>query len=159
MAFANKEKGIAYVRDWQKNHREEMRENQRRYYQSNKEKVLEYKRVYHNGKALNDTHFRLARNLRSRLWVTLKRKGKNGSAVKDLGCSISELKTYIENQFTPGMSWDKKGQIHIDHITPLSLFDLTDRNQFLVASHYTNLQPLWKIDNIKKSNNLIFNRN
>jgi hypothetical protein len=55
------------------------------------------------------------------------------------------------------MTWDNYGMYgwHIDHINPLSSFDLSDRNQFLEACHYTNLQPLWAQDNLIKSNKLI----
>lgn len=75
---------------------------------------------------------------------------RNGSAVRDLGCSIPEFKTYIENKFVDGMSWDNHGEWHLDHIKPLASFDLTDRSQLLIACHYTNYQPLWAIDNLKK---------
>jgi hypothetical protein len=50
------------------------------------------------------------------------------------------------------MSWDNwtTDGWHIDHIKPLASFDLTDRQQLLLACHYTNLQPLWAIDNLSK---------
>ena len=55
------------------------------------------------------------------------------------------------------MSWDNKGRAgwHIDHIIPLSAFDLTDREQVIEACHYTNLQPSWEQDNLIKANNHI----
>jgi hypothetical protein len=68
---------------------------------------------------------------------------KAGSAVRDLGCTIPELMVYLEARFQEGMSWENYGAWHLDHIKPLVLFDLTDREQFLQAAHYTNLQPLW----------------
>lgn len=79
---------------------------------------------------------------------------KSGSAIRDLGCSMEELKVYLESKFQPGMSWDNYSFTgwHIDHIIPLSSFDLTDPEQFKQACHYTNLQPLWAEDNFKKSN-------
>lgn len=97
-----------------------------------------------------DVNFRLAINLRSRLNNALKGSFKAGSSVSDLGCSIPELRVYLEARFAQGMSWDNYGQWHIDHVKPLAKFDLTDREQFLQACHYTNLQPLWMEENVRK---------
>jgi len=84
---------------------------------------------------------------------------KSGSAVKDLGCSIDEFKEYIAKKFQPGMTWENwgkgKGKWSLDHILPLSYFDLGDRVQFLKAAHYTNYQPLWETDNLKKGYKII----
>ena len=106
---------------------------------------------------MNDIQFKLARVLRRRLHNVLRRNQKSGSAVRDLGCTISELKTHIESQFKLGMTWENHGQFgwHIDHEVPLSLFDLTNREQLLHAVHYTNLQPMWAKENIVKNNHLV----
>jgi len=110
-----------------------------------------------NNRRKTDIQFKLSHNLRVRLISAIKGNYKVGSAVKDLGCSVEELKSYIESKFQPGMSWDNwtKDGWHIDHIKPLSSFDLTDRNKLLEACHYTNLQPLCTTDNIIKSDKLI----
>jgi hypothetical protein len=86
----------------------------------------------------------------------IKRNTKNGSSVKDLGCSIKEFKEYIEKQFKDGMNWNNwcKDGWHIDHIKPLNSFNLTDREDLLKAVHYTNLQPLWARDNFNKSDKI-----
>jgi len=97
---------------------------------------------------------RLSINLRGRLYQAIKKQSKTGSAVRDLGCSIPELKTHLENQFSSGMSWENYGQWHIDHVKPLSSFDLAIREDFLKACHFTNLQPLWAHDNLSKNNKL-----
>jgi hypothetical protein len=105
-----------------------------------------------------DISFRLRETLRSRLYQALARGYKAGSAVRDLGCTIPELKAWLEAKFYAhpetgeSMSWDNyslKGW-HIDHERPLASFDLTDREQFLQACHYTNLQPLWAEQNLAK---------
>ena len=82
----------------------------------------------------------------------IKSNQKAGSAVRDLGCSIKEFKACIESKFQHGMTWDNHGfhGWHLDHIIPLSKFDLTDREEFLKACHYTNIQPLWAYDNLSK---------
>ena len=80
--------------------------------------------------------------------------------ISDLGSSIEELKLYLEKQFynhpttNEIMSWDNYGFYgwHMDHIKPLSSFDLTNRDQFLKACCYINLQPLWAEDNLFKGN-------
>ena len=82
----------------------------------------------------------------------MKNKQKIGSAVSDLGCSVNYLKLHLEKQFVLEMTWDNYGKWHIDHIIPISLFNLQDRNDFLKANHYTNLQPMWAKDNITKGN-------
>lgn len=89
-------------------------------------------------------------SLRRRLNNALKNKQKSGSAIKDLGCTIVEFMIHIESKFQLGMSWDNYGKWHIDHIKPLSKFDLTKRAELLEACHYSNLQPLWAKDNLSK---------
>lgn len=106
----------------------------------------------------DDNIRRIVSNLRGRLCNALKGSKKHGSAVRDLGCSIEELKQHLERQFYSHpdtgemMTWENYGKYgwHIDHIIPLVSFNLGNRDQLLKACHYTNLQPLWAIDNLKK---------
>ena len=67
-----------------------------------------------------------------------------------VGCTFEELKIYIENQFTEGMSWDNYGidGWHVDHIKPLAVAN--SQEEIISLNHYTNLQPLWALDNLKK---------
>jgi hypothetical protein len=95
---------------------------------------------------------KIANNLRGRLSQAIKNNYKSGSAVRDLGCSIDELRQYLESKFQPGMSWNNHGRTgwHIDHIRPLCSFDLADEIQLKEACNYNNLQPLWAKDNLNK---------
>jgi hypothetical protein len=93
--------------------------------------------------------------LRNRLNSAIKRGSKQGSAVRDLGCSIDELKAHLEKQFKTGMTWDNWGEWHIDHIIPLASFNLTDREQLLKAVNFSNLQPLWAKENILKRDKIL----
>ena len=91
-------------------------------------------------------------NLRSRAYSAIKGKSKSKHTIELLGCSVEELKIHLEKQFVKDMNWQNYGQWHIDHIKPCSSFDLTDPEQQKLCFHYSNLQPLWAKDNIKKSN-------
>lgn len=116
-----------------------------------KPEVIEKNIDYHKKRKAEDPSFKIASSLRIRLNGVLNGKYKVGSAVKDLGCSPIELKLYLESKFSEGMNWVNYGRgWHIDHIQPLSSFDLTKREDFLKACHYNNLQPLWAKDNLLK---------
>ena len=144
-------------------HQEEIRVRDAAYYVVNSDKIkarnAAYYAVHRKEKAgyeakrkREDLNYRLACELRVRLYHALKGGFKTGSAVRDLGCTIEELKTYLESKRQPGMTWENwnlRGW-HLDHIIPLSSFDLTDHAQLCEACHYTNLQPLWAADNIRK---------
>lgn len=123
-----------------------------------KQEKLQGRRIYETTKYKNDMNFRLSKNLRSRLKYILKTK-KSASAIRNLGCSIDELKIHLEKQFTKGMTWENYGfgkdKWSIDHIKPLSLFDLTIKEELLKAIHYTNLQPMWCSDNFSKRNKYV----
>lgn len=106
--------------------------------------------TYQKCRKETDVNFKISAALRSRLYQAVKRGSKVGSAVTDLGCSIEEFKCFIENQFTEGMSWDNYGKWHLDHVRPLAAFNLEDRTQFLEVANWTNYQPLWAEDNIRK---------
>lgn len=142
----NREPVVAYQREYYETHREQIAARKREYCAKNRERLTEYFRQ----KFASDPAYRLGVNLRSRLNVAVRNGYRAGSAVRDLGCSIEEFKAYIEGLFLPGMSWDNWGEWHLDHIEPLASFDLSDREQFLAACHFTNLQPLWAADNIRK---------
>ena len=79
-------------------------------------------------------------------------KDKSASTIQLLGCNAAELKLHLESKFTVGMTWENHSQFgwHIDHILPCASFALTDPEQQKKCFHYTNLQPLWWVDNIKK---------
>ena len=122
------------------------------YTANNKEKVREYRRTYDKDRRINDLNFKISKNLRSRLSHAIRKNHKSGSAIKNLGCSIDFLKKHLELQFSPGMTWDNYGTWEIDHMIALSTVDLSDKEQLALVCHYSNLQPLWKRDNILKGN-------
>lgn len=162
---------------WCKNNPEKVKENHSIYYLENKEEIClrvkewridnidqvrQYSRDYNKERAKVDINFSIMRGLRRRLLSALSGNFKNGSAVRDLGCSIDEFKTYISIFFYNNpktdekMTWENRGKFgwHLDHRKPLSSFNLQNREDFLRAVNFTNLQPLWWFDNLEKNDKL-----
>lgn len=131
-----------------KRDKREYNSQRRGYYAANKDRILKQR----SRRRRIDLNYKISISLRVRLCMAVRNGQKAGSAVRDLGCSVQELRVYIETRFQSGMTWknwSRKGW-HLDHVKPLSTFDLTDRGQFLEACHYTNLQPLWARENLRK---------
>ena len=150
-----------FIKDQGKKYRvknkETLLEKNRSYRIKNRDKVNAYHSKYRRERNAVDINYRLRNNLRSRLAMAIKNNQKSGSAVRDLGCSIEHLKNHLGLLFLPQMSWDNygKGGWSIDHILPLCAFDLTDVEQFKKACHYTNLQPMWEVENSSKGGRTI----
>lgn len=100
---------------------------------------------------------RLENQIRCRTAIAIKGGSKIGKYEQYIGCSTEELKQYLENRFKPGMTWENwgRGGWHIDHILPVSSFNLSDPDQFFKAFHFTNLQPLWERENLSKGSRLL----
>ncbi len=112
--------------------------------------------AYCRKKRKTDPQYAVANNMRCRLNIALRSGGlrRDKPLAKLIGCSIVELMAHLERQFQPGMSWENRGHRgdvwHVDHVKPCSSFDLTDPVQRAECFHYTNLQPLWAVENIRK---------
>jgi len=147
----NKELSKKRVREWIESNREERYKYMKSWKKLNKEHIKTYKKFKYD----NDFLYKLINNVRNRINQFLKSKNisKNYNTLKIVGCSLKFLKTHIESQFTEGMSWDNRSEWHIDHIIPLS--SAKNEKEILNLCHYTNLQPLWAIENLKKSNKII----
>lgn len=174
IAIKSKIKRTQNIEEYNKRQRE-LRENRtpeqkkrdaeykKQYRLKNKDKLYEYqknrrennrhiRREYHKTRYRTDIQYKIQHNLRSRMKNIGKFKVKDSTCLNLLGCSIDYFKEYFYNLFTDGMSWDlfMSGEIHIDHIKPCAKFDLTNEDEQRKCFHYTNLQPLWKIDNLRK---------
>ena len=97
------------------------------------------------------TQGKLKNRLRARFHSILRGKCKPGHCLDMVGCSLGELVKHLEKQFLTGMSWENFGMWHIDHIRPCASFDLENLSQAKLCFHYSNLQPLWALDNLRKS--------
>ena len=133
---------------------------QRAWRKANRDRDRNNYRIWERKQLINNIQYKIISRLRIRLCKAIEIHQKGGSAVKDLGCSVNKLKIHLQLKFYRRhkngeiMSWDNYGLHgwHIDHIKPLSSFDLSNPEELKKACHYSNLQPLWAEDNLKKSN-------
>lgn len=139
-------------RDYRLKNKERLRLADAEQYVKRREIILKNKTVYARNKRRSDSLFRLKENLRTRCNIAVRKAkaDKSHGTFKLLGCTPLELKLYLESKFIKGMSWENQGLWHVDHIRPCASFDLTDPEQQKQCFHYTNLQPLWAKDNLKK---------
>jgi len=127
-------------------HKEERKIYDKNYRIMNREK----RNIYLKNKLNTDINYRLASRLRVRIIKALKNNWKSVKTIKLLGCSIEQLRKHLEKQFKSGMTWDNYGLWHIDHIRPCVKFDLSKPEEQARCFNYTNLQPLWAEENMKK---------
>jgi len=168
----NKERKKEWSRKYNLKNIDRKRELGRKYYHDNKERAQEYrlknkenikkqKQKYYseNKEHINrhtkerrriDFNFKLTSNLRNRITKVLKGLTKSKRTMELIGCTIDELWIHMESKFTDGMTRKNYGKWHVDHIKACAKFDLTNPKQQQICFNYTNLQPLWAIDNIRK---------
>ena len=157
----NKEKRMKYQRKYRSIHhsilQKAYREYNKKYYLKNKERLSKNNTRNARERRKTNPSFKILDTLRSRMLHALKGKNKSASTMDLLGVkNIEIIWQRFESLFQDGMTRENHGVWHIDHITPCTAFDLTDPEQQKKCFHYTNLQPLWAIDNMKKSNKIIF---
>lgn len=174
----NPDKCKAKIYRWRENNPQQFSEYRKKYYKENRDKVLEQnKKTYEkhkdkynarNKKYHKDNHKQLMQKRKERIeaspllqfkerirlltknsFYRLKHnKTKRTSEI--LGADWETVKTHIVSQFNDGMTWEDfvSGDIHIDHIKPLA--SAKTEEELIALCHYTNLQPLWALDNLKK---------
>ena len=150
-------------RDWKIAHKADLQKYRKTYYLANKERENKNSKKWNSAhkqlKAKYDAKYnkkpevKIRKRLRRRFEAALQHAtSKSSKSRKYIGCSIQELRDYLQKLFKPGMSWENYGfrGWHIDHIKPLCAFDLSCDKEIKKAFNYKNLQPLWAKDNLKK---------
>jgi hypothetical protein len=108
---------------------------------------------YHE-KYKHDPLKNLKMRLRGRIRESIEFTGfkKKTKTENILGCSYSFFKSYLEQRFLPGMSWENRNLWHIDHIFPIA--SAKTEKEVIKLNHYTNLRPLWATDNLRKRDSI-----
>ncbi len=160
------------VKEYQLKNKEKTRKTQRKYRLKNREHIRKWRKdwdlknpeyskewtsknkEYLNKKdkikRQNDLNYRLRKICRTRIWTVLKGVSKSASTMELIGCTINELWDHLESKFEPWMTRENYGLWDVDHIKACTKFDLTDPEQQRICFHYSNLQPLEHIANVRK---------
>lgn len=155
-AYSNKAKLSTYKKSHYQRNLIRYKSNRKIYAKENKEKLRLCAAKYQRERRKRDIEYRILQACRGRIWYALKSGKKASKTIKLIGCEISFLKSWLEEKFKPGMSWDNYGEWHIDHIIPCARFNLGIVEQQYACFHYTNLQPLWRLENIKKGAKILY---
>jgi hypothetical protein len=147
-----KKKNKKYVLE----NKEKIRAYQKKWREENKEYLSQYQKKYQSKRIKIDLIFKLKAAIRNRIKHSLKR-GTNQIIKCDnteniLGCTIIEFIEYIQSKFTEGMNIENHGKWHLDHIIPLA--SATTEEEVIRLNHYTNFQPLWAEDNLRKGSKI-----
>jgi len=167
----NAEKHRIYKREWIKNWRKNnpdkvkeisrsdgARERARRYREKHRPEIRKRNLEYNRMKIMTDPNARMKWLLRSRVNGAIKKQCglKAYKTMELIGCTVQEVRDYLERQFTPEMNWKNHGKVwEIDHKIPVANFDLTKPEEQKKCFHYTNLQPLNWLENRKKQDRIM----
>ena len=154
----NKEKHLKRMSEYSKKKRlenySEEREKKNNYYLLNKERINRNRSEAIKKRKEKDPLYKISFAIRRRVSQSIRIGGftKKSKTYQILGCTFEEFKLYIENKFIDGMSWENYGYWHLDHIIPIS--SATDELHLIKLNHYSNFQPLWKSDNLRKGDKI-----
>jgi hypothetical protein len=130
-------------------------ERKKNYKLENREKINSSRRIYQKNKYNNDIQYKLETCIRSRLREALKNNKKGDKSICYLGCSINELKDWLNYNFKNEMTFENHGIYwQIDHIIPCALFDFRNEKDIYECFHWSNLAPLESEKNINKSSKI-----
>ncbi len=144
---------------WSENNRDHLNEYHQKWREKNIDKHREYKRMYQQHLRDTDPTYKLISYFRTAIYQVLKESNveKNKHYFDVLQYTPEELITHLELQFKDDMSWDNYGKWHVDHIKPISSFNIVEMGdeEFMKCWSLGNLQPMWGEENIRKSNKII----
>ena len=125
----------------------------------NYKKVKQIKKLVYKYRKLSEVRpiYRILNNLSIRINNELVKLGikREFTYIQILGCSVNDFEEYLQDKMTEGMTYENYGDWEVDHIKPFSSFDFNDLEQIKICCHYSNLQPLWWLENKKKYNKIL----
>lgn len=160
-----------FMAEYRLKNRDEINKKTKQYREANKEKyklaIVRWKKENHKKmiersiarekeRKIEDEFFAFRKNLKRSISQSFQKIDckPDTPTQKILGCSYAFFKKHIEIQFKKGMTWENRGDWHIDHIIPQS--KAKTKEDLIRLNHFTNLRPIWSKENLQKSNKDIF---
>jgi hypothetical protein len=153
---SNKEYISNKSKTWYEQNKEHRKEYLKEYREKNIDNIRKTKRDYERNRKSRDPIYKLISNFRTAIYQVLKESNveKNKHYFDILQYTPEQLISHLENKFTDKMSWDNYGDWHVDHKLPITHFNIYEMGdeEFMRCWSLDNLQPMWGIENIRKSN-------
>lgn len=149
-----KHTGKDYYKQYREENKQYFNEYSNQHYYENKEMYREWNR----NKSATDPIYRLKHSINANININLRKylQIKHDRSLSYLGTTMEEYCQYLEQQFTPEMTWENYGSYwEIDHILPIDSFDLSNEQQLYECFNYKNTRPLHWLENKQKSNKII----
>jgi hypothetical protein len=155
----NKSSILKRTNKWSKDNRDYLRDYHTKWREKNKESLNKRKREYEKNKKELDPKYKLSSYTRTAIYTCLKERNikKYSKTFNLLPYTLEDLMSHLEKQFSNGMSWPNYGEWHVDHITPMSSFDIKEEGdeEFVRCWSLKNLRPLWGEENLSKGNKIL----
>lgn len=140
---------------WRENNKEHFLDICKKYNSNENVKVVKNEKLkekYHNNE--NYKQSVLLRNIVRNIINGVTKKPSKKS-LELIGCSQEQFKQWIEFNFIDDMSWDNYGIYwNLDHVTPVSSFDLTNEEEKKVCFQWSNTVPEIAKKNYEKFNKI-----
>lgn len=150
----NPESRKSTLKQWYLNNIDYAKAKAKEYREANRQRMTDWSKQYRKSRMSTDPVYKAAIRVRALINIKIYSNGytKKSKTFDILGCTYDFFKDYIESQFTEGMTWDNHGEWHLDHRIPIAT--ATTEEDVIRLNHYSNFQPLWAIDNLRKGKNV-----
>lgn len=149
-AYRSSDYGKQKAIEWSNNNKERHKELQSNWAKNHRDHL----NAKFNERMKNDFSFKMKKLCQIQLRRAL--KNKTNTTMHYLHCNIELFIEWLEYCFTDEMTIDNHGEYwHLDHVIPISTFDLEDENQVYSCFHYLNYMPLKAKDNMSKNKKIL----
>jgi len=151
--YRNSVNGKQKAKDWSNNNRERHAELQSLWAKNNRAHLNDK----FNSRSKSDFNFKMKKSCQKHLYNNI--INKSSCTMKYFSCDVKLFTNWLEYCFTDKMNMCNHGSYwHLDHVIPVSLFNLEKPAELYLCFHYLNYMPLPAKDNISKQNKIIYSQ-